>query len=300
MAEKFIFQKAERTKLKLKIGITGPAGSGKSYSALRLASGLSGPNGKIALVNTEKNRGEIYSTEFDYDMINLSPPFSPERFNATIDAAIEAGYEVLIIDSASHEWMGEGGILDMSNKMEGNSFANWGKLTPRHDAFIDKITSSDVHIIVCMRGKDEYVLEENDRGKQVPKKIGLGSRQRDGFEYEFHVAWNLSMEHIATSVKDNSKLFDGQYKILTEEDGEALKNWATSGKDIIEIKANNLKKVLSDINSCTSEESLKKVLGNLKKDSLTELGKKQAREAYDTKLATFSKKEIKETNKETN
>ncbi len=300
MAEKFIFQKAERTKLKLKIGITGPAGSGKSYSALRLASGLSGPNGKIALVNTEKNRGEIYSTEFDYDMINLSPPFSPERFNATIDAAIEAGYEVLIIDSASHEWMGEGGILDMSNKMEGNSFANWGKLTPRHDAFIDKITSSDVHIIVCMRGKDEYVLEENDRGKQVPKKIGLGSRQRDGFEYEFHVAWNLSMEHIATSVKDNSKLFDGQSIILTEEDGEALKNWATSGKDIIEIKANNLKKVLSDINSCTSEESLKKVLGNLKKDSLTELGKKQAREAYDTKLATFSKKEIKETNKETN
>lgn len=228
----FTFQKAERKKVKLKIGITGPSGSGKSYSALRLARGIAGKAGRVALINTERNRGEIYATEFEYDMLDLVPPFSPERFIQALDAALAGGYDVVIIDSASHEWIGEGGILHMADKMQGNSFANWAKLTPRHDAFIDRITSSDVHVIVCMRGKDEYVLEEDEKGKQVPRKIGLGSRQRDGFEYEFHVAFNLDMQHTATVAKDNSHLFDGTYKMLTEEDGVALIAWATSGRDV--------------------------------------------------------------------
>jgi GTPase SAR1 family protein len=227
----FEFKRAERKKLKLKIGLTGPAGSGKSYTALRLATGLSGNGGKIALLNTERNRGEIYATEFEYDILELQPPYKPERFIEAIDAAVEGGYDVLILDSASHEWIGEGGVLDMNRKMQGNSFANWAQLTPRHDAFIDKVTSSDIHTIVCMRGKDDYVLEEDEKGKKVPKKIGLGPQQRDGFEYEFHIAFNLDMQHIATAVKDNSHIFDGTYKVLTEEDGKAILEWATSGKE---------------------------------------------------------------------
>lgn len=283
----FTFQRAERKKLKLKIGLTGPSGSGKSYSALRLARGLIGPNGKIAFINTERNRGEIYATEFKYDLLELSAPYSPERFMEAIDAAIENKYDIVIIDSASHEWIGEGGILDMSSKMQGNSFANWGKLTPRHDAFIDKITSSDIHTIVCMRGKDEYVLEADEKGRQVPKKIGLGSKQRDGFEYEFHVAWNLSMEHIANSVKDNSHLFDGRFKQLTEEDGEALKEWATSGKDVTELQNDKFKIVVEQIENANSESILKEILTNLKKNDLSDENKKLAREAYNKKLEQF-------------
>lgn len=226
----FTFQKAVRRKLKLKIGITGPAGSGKSYTALRLARGLLGENGKIALINTERNRGEIYAPDFAYDILNLDPPYTPERFNQALDAAEQLGYQVVIIDSASHEWIGTGGILDCNKKMEGNVFANWAKLTPRHTSFIDKIVGANVHVIVTTRGKDEYVLEQDENGKQIPKKVGLGPQQRGGFEYEFHIAFNLDMQHTATAVKDNTRLFDGIYKQLTEEDGTKLAEWAESGE----------------------------------------------------------------------
>lgn len=270
----FTFRKAERKKIKLKIGLTGPAGSGKTYTALRLARGMAGDGGKIAMINTEKNRGEIYATEFEYDILNLEPPYSPERFIEAIDSACESGYSVLILDSASHEWIGLGGVLDMNKKMQGNSFANWAKLTPRHDAFIDKITSSDVHMIVAMRGKDEYVMEEDDKGKQVPKKVGLGPQQRDGFEYEFHVAFNLDMQHVASSVKDNSHFFDGTYKVLTEEDGERLLAWAESGIDSPEYALKNeIRKLLRSGRgqfTTEQEEYLTRVLESSSESKLEE------------------------------
>lgn len=223
------YTKAQRRSTYLKIGLFGPSGSGKSYSALKLASGIAQTVGsRIALLNTETNRGEIYADSFDYDMMEMAPPYSPEAYIIAINDAIDSGYKVLVIDSTSHEWIGEGGILNEKEKMSGNDFANWGKLTPRHDAFINKIVSSPIHTIVTMRGKDKYVMEDKN-GKSVPQKVGMGTKQRDGFEYEFHVAWLLNMDHYAEISKDIDGMFGSNLHMLSEDDGIKLAKWATGG-----------------------------------------------------------------------
>lgn len=227
----FTFSRARRQKLKLRIALTGPSGSGKTYSALRLATGLTGGGpGKIAMIDTENRRGDYYADEFEYDTLNLEPPYTPERYVEAIHAAEAAGYEAVIVDSASHEWMGPGGILDIKDKMPGaNDYTKWATLTPRHDAFIQALIGSTAHIIVCLRGKDQYVLETNEKGKQAPRKVGMGAQQREGLEYECTVAFLLDQSHIANATKDNTRLFDGRWEQLTEEDGRRLAAWADQG-----------------------------------------------------------------------
>jgi len=226
MAE-LTFVKAERKKVKLRVGIIGPSGSGKTFTALRLAKGI---GGKTALIDTEHRRSEYYAPEFAFDVLHMEPPFTPERFNKAIEAAALAGYEIAIIDSASHEWAGRGGILEAHNAMDGNSYTNWGKVTPRHNSFVEKINYSPMHIILTIRGKDLYVLEENDKGKQVPKKVGMGGEQRPGFEYELTCSFMLDVHsHVATVEKDNTHIFEGRYELLTEEHGKQLLAWAQSG-----------------------------------------------------------------------
>lgn len=219
-------KKAIRKKTALKIALIGPSGAGKTFTALRLATGI---GGKICLVNTEGDRGYLYSNEFDYDIIDLTPPFKPELYIEAITYCEKEGYSIIILDSASHEWSGRGGILEEHDKMPGNSYTNWAKLTPRHNAFLDAQLYSPVHIISCLRGKDQYVLEEKN-GKQVPKKVGLGAEQRPGFEYECQLTLNIDQEsHIATATKDNTHLFENKYDTLTEEHGRLLKEWAELG-----------------------------------------------------------------------
>ncbi len=219
-------KKAVRQQVKLKIALIGPSGSGKTYSALRLATGL---GGRILLLNTEGDRGYLYADEFEYDIADLEPPFTPERFIEGIEYAENEGYNVLIIDSGSHEWSGRGGMLEVHDAMPGNSYANWAKINPRHNAFIDKQLYSKCHIINCLRGKDQYVLEEKN-GKQAPKKVGMGPEQRANYEYEFTTTFMIDQEtHVATQMKDNTHLFEGKYEKLTEEHGKLLKQWAESG-----------------------------------------------------------------------
>ncbi|CDX01263.1 AAA ATPase [Desulfitobacterium hafniense] len=219
-------KKAVRQQVKLKIALIGPSGSGKTYSALRLATGL---GGRILLLNTEGDRGYLYADEFEYDIADLEPPFTPERFIEGIECAENEGYNVLIIDSGSHEWSGRGGMLEVHDAMPGNSYTNWAKINPRHNAFIDKQLYSKCHIINCLRGKDQYVLEEKN-GKQAPKKVGMGPEQRANYEYEFTTTFMIDQEtHVATQMKDNTHLFEGKYEKLTEEHGKLLKQWAESG-----------------------------------------------------------------------
>jgi len=229
----FQFTKAKREQVHIKTAIIGPSGSGKTYSALRLATGISD---NIALVDTEAPRGKYYADEFDYAYSRFDPPYSPERYIEAIEAAIDAGIEVLILDSISHEWEGEGGILRMHDNMQGNKFARWGKLTPRHNAFVSKVLESEIHIIATIRGKDQYVMEEQDKGGKtmtVPKKVGMGGVQRDNIEYEYTVTFMLDQQtNAATATKDNTHIFEGQYEKLTEEHGKQLLEWATSGEKI--------------------------------------------------------------------
>ena len=223
------FQRAVREKLWVKIMIGGPSGSGKSYSALRLAKGLAEACGSdIAVVDTENGRIRYYADEFQFDDMQLAAPFTPEKYIDAIDTAVDNGYKVLILDSSSHEW---NWCLETHDKMPGNSYTNWGKITPRHDAFMEKILQAPCHIICTARGKDVYTLEEKN-GKQTPKKVGVGIKQREDTEYNYTVTFNLDQEtHIATATKDNTHLFEGRYEKLTEKDGANIYKWANSGND---------------------------------------------------------------------
>jgi len=226
----FIIEKAKKEKLPIKVLISGPSGSGKTYTALRLATGLlSKTGGKIALIDTEGERGKLYGNEFNYFRIPFSEPYTPERYIEAIDFAKKEGATIIIIDSLSHEWTY---LNELVNNMPGNSFQNWGIVKPRHFKMRDKINKEDIHIIATGRGKDEYVMELNEKGKQQPKKVGVGVQQEKDTEYEYMVTFNLSQNtHVANVMKDNTHLFEGRYDVLTEKDGQALYDWANSGEE---------------------------------------------------------------------
>lgn len=222
------FQKAKKEQIWAKILLNAPSGGGKTYSALRLATGIAKKCGsRVAAIDTENGRIRYYAEEFDFDDMQLSEPYSPEKYMTAIDEAVKAGYKVLVIDSLTHEW---NFCLDLVNNMPGtNSYTKWKTVTPRHDAFKEKILQSPIYIIATVRGKDEYVLEDSN-GKKVPKKVGLGYSQRDGLEFDYTVTLNLDQNtHRFSATKDNTHLFEDRYDILTEEDGEAIYNWANSG-----------------------------------------------------------------------
>lgn len=218
-----VFVKAERKQSKARVALAGPSGSGKSYSALQLTKGLV-PGGKIAAIDTENGSLSLYSDVVDFDVCELTD-YSPEGYIRTIHEAEKAGYDALIIDSLSHEWLH---LLNEHEKMPGNSFANWGKITPRHQALIAAMVESPCHIIATMRSKTAYIQAEKN-GKTEIQKAGMAPQQRDGMEYEFTVTFDLDNRHIASCDKDRSRLFDGKHEVLTEEHGKRLREWLDGG-----------------------------------------------------------------------
>lgn len=226
------FEKATRKKAKLRLALTGPSGSGKTYSALLIAKGI---GGKIAVVDTEKGSASLYSDIADFDVLELEPPFSPERFIEAINAAEQAGYDCIVIDSITHEWGGVGGCLELVDtiakaKFRGNSWPAWSEINPRHRLFLDAILRTNMHVIATMRSKTETAqVEENGRKKVA--KLGMKSEQRDGVEYEFTTVLDLVHEsHHANATKDRTKLFsNADPVILSEETGKKLLKWLESG-----------------------------------------------------------------------
>ena len=232
------FQKAQRKQAKLRLALAGPSGSGKTYSALLIAQGLA-PNGRIALIDTERGSGELYSHLADYDIATLTPPYTPDRYIALIREAEQAGYDVLIIDSLSHAWSGQGGVLDMHEKAataaKGNNWAAWREVTPAHNALVDAMIGANLHIIATLRTKTAYDVTD-DNGKKKPVKVGLAPVQREGMEYEFTLLFDLSVDsHLATAAKDRTSLFDGQHFTPSPETGAKLREWLDSGVDPVEV-----------------------------------------------------------------
>ena len=184
-----MFKKAVKSESKLRLAIAGPSGSGKTYTALALATALGGP---VAVVDTEHGSAAKYADLFEFDTLNMEPPFHPRRFVEAIQDAAKAGYKVVVLDSLTHAWNGTGGMLDIveeiAKRMKSpNSFAAWKDATPVQNALIDAILHAPIHVIATMRSKQEYILQDNGRGQQVPRKVGMAPQQRDGFEYEFDV-----------------------------------------------------------------------------------------------------------------
>lgn len=232
------FRKAERRKAKLRLGITGTAGSGKTYGALLIAQGL---GDKTVLIDTENGSGDLYAASFNYDIGQIQAPYTVQKYLNAIHDAEKAGYEIIIIDSLSHAWAGEGGLLDMQGKItdssrSGNSWAAWRQVTPLHNKLIEAMLNSPCHIIATMRSKTEYIQTENEQGKKEIKKVGLAPIQREGMDYEFGVVFDLGINHMATVSKDRTSLFDGKVFTLSEETGQTLKTWLETGIDVQERK----------------------------------------------------------------
>jgi hypothetical protein len=225
-------RKAQRRKAKLRLALIGPSGSGKTMSALKLAFGI---GGKVGIIDTENGSADLYASLGDYDVITLEKPYTVGKYREAITAFENGGYDTIIVDSLSHAWAGAGGLLDkqgqIANRPGTNSYAAWREVTPDHNALVEALLSSRCHIIVTMRVKTEYVLETNDRGKQVPRKVGLAPVQRDGVEYEFTVVMDIDIDHKAAASKDRTTLFDGWRDTITEGTGRQLLQWLESGAD---------------------------------------------------------------------
>lgn len=218
------FHKAERKKGKLRLAIAGPVGAGKTYSALLIAFGI---GGRIAMIDTERGSGELYDHLGLYDACTIDAPFEPKKYVEAILAAEEQGYGTIIIDSLSHAWSGQGGLLDTQGRIAdktGNSWSAWRQVTPKHNELVDTMLQSKCHIIATMRSKMEYTQVEENGKKQV-KKLGMGPIQRDGMEYEFTVFMDLDHSHTACTTKDRTMLFDSKYFVPGMETGKLLLNW---------------------------------------------------------------------------
>lgn len=227
-----MFKKASRKRIKLKTAITGPAGSGKTTSSIRLARGLAGPNGKVALIDTENGSASLYSDRYDFDVCEIAPPFDHQKFFEAITAAVDAGYDVVIIDSASHFWEG---ILEFKDKLDrrgGNSFMNWNEAGRQFKGILNAVLQSPVHVICCLRSKVDYVIEQDGKGKATPKKVGLAPIMRDGVEYEFTTVFDIDLAHHAATSKDRTGLFTDKIFQITEETGQKLAKWLDSAGSV--------------------------------------------------------------------
>jgi AAA domain len=240
-------QKASRKKAKIKMCLNGPSGSGKTYSSLLIANGLCNDWSKIAVIDSENHSSELYSHLGDYNVLQLSAPYTPEKYVQAIESCGQAGMHVIIIDSISHEWEY---ILEAHASLPGNSFTNWQKIGLRHKAFIQAILGSKAHIIATTRTKQDYVLNERN-GKMVPEKVGLKSIQREGLDYEFTLVFDLNMKNSATASKDRTGLFFGKpEQKLSIDTGRDIYNWCNAGVDIAPSAISTL------IHSCNTIDEL--------------------------------------------
>ena len=223
------FKKAVKAEAKLRLAIAGPSGSGKTYTSLAIASALGGP---IAVVDTEHGSASKYADLFEFDVLELEPPFHPERYMTAIREAANAGYKVVILDSLSHAWSGTGGLLDVVNEATKRSASKnaytegWSKGTPIQNQLTDAIVRADLHIIATMRSKAEYVMEAGSNGKVHPKKVGLAPIQKDGMEYEFDIVLTMNQENEAIVEKTRCPELSG--RVLTKPGSDIaiiLKEW---------------------------------------------------------------------------
>lgn len=220
-----LFKKAKRSRSYLKIGVAGVSGSGKTYGALLIAKGLLGGNlEKCVVIDTENGSANLYDNLGGYSVVDFQPPFHPERYAKIIGMSAEQGFEVIVIDSMSQEWEGEGGCLDLQTKF-GGKFQDWARVTPLHKHFIDSILQVKAHVICCTRKKSDYAIEQSN-GKTKVMKVGMKDIQRDGMDYEYSVAFDVNTDHIAISTKDRTGLFPNtQPFTISEQTGKTLKEW---------------------------------------------------------------------------
>ena len=287
------FHRAERKKAKLRLAIDGPSGSGKTYSSLVVARGLVGPQGRIAVIDTEEGSASLYSDLTPFDVCELAPPFDPRRYIEAIHDAERGGYDCIIIDSLSHAWSGQGGILEMKDK-RGKDWSAWREVTPIHNALVDAMLRCPCHIIATIRTKVAWETESytDSRGnmKHKPVKVGTKPEQREGLEYEFTVVLDVEVEsHVARTSKDRTQLFDGVVDVLTVETGQRIRAWLEGGVTPV----NPMRKVVDDLiaDMPLGDAAYLREWGEEHKAAIQALGAqgmKEIRDAYMERLADIA------------
>lgn len=250
------FKKAKRSLARLKIGMTGASGSGKTLSSLLMAYGLIKAEHpeysdaecweKICIIDTENSSGSLYVNTSvgqwrtgEYNTIVLEPPYEASKYIDAIHVAEQNDQQVIIIDSLTHAWSGEGGALDKQGKIAartGNSYTAWRDITPEHNRLVDAMLQSKAHIIADIRAKTDYAQVKDERGKTKVQNVGLAPVFRDGIEYEFTVCFMLDSDHIAEATKDRTALFDGKFFTITPDTGRDLYRWLDEGGPIRDEK----------------------------------------------------------------
>ncbi|WP_300021761.1 AAA family ATPase [uncultured Maribacter sp.] len=243
-------QTAQRSQVKLRLGLSGASGFGKTYSALLLAHGITNDWTKIAIIDTENNSASLYSELGNYNVISFSEPYNPERYIKAIKTCEDAQIEVIIVDSITHEWQGTGGCLHIHEQL-GGRFQDWAKVSPRHQAFIDAILQSKAHVITTVRSKIDYSMDSSSNGKTKVVKHGLKSITREGFEYELTVNFELINEnHMAKASKDRTGLFMNKPEfIINSSTGRKLMQWCNQGLSVDQAR--------KEIEVCTTLEGLR-------------------------------------------
>lgn len=239
-------QKATRKKAKIRLGVSGPSGCGKTFSALLIAYGICEDWNKIALIDSESGSGHLYADMGPYNVYALDPDYTPENYIKAIHYCENAGMQVIIIDSASHEWSGKGGCIEANDllaktKYKGNTWSAWNETTPRHQSFIDSILQSKCHIITTTRSKVDTIMTDD---KKV-KKVGTKDIQREGFEYELTIMIELDKDgHFAITSKDRTGLFiDKPAFVPSVETGKLIRQWCDSGVDIEAELADGIQRI---------------------------------------------------------
>ena len=236
----FMFTPAVREQAKARIALAGPPGSGKTYTSLALATAM---GNRVAVIDTEHGSASKYATGkdgsgFTFDSLALTR-FEPRDLVGALAAASQAGYPVVVIDSLSHFWSGVGGMIEQADnaarRYNGNTFAGWKDARPMERELIEAMLAYPGHLIATMRSKTEYVIEENDRGRKTPRKVGTKLEQREGIEYEFDVVGDLDIENTLVVSKSRCPALSGAVVSRPgAEFAERVTEWLSSGAEVPE------------------------------------------------------------------
>jgi hypothetical protein len=277
---------AERKKVKIRMSLASPTGFGKTMGALLIAYGMTEDWSKIAVIDTENESASFYSDHTvpganglkigKFQTLSLTPPFSPERYTEAIKICEDAGIEVIIIDSITHVWKGQGGLLESNNQL-GGRYQDWAKTTPRYQRWLDGILQSKCHVITTNRKKQAYSMTQ-DGGKTKVEKQGMEDEIRDGYDYEMTVAFELvNDKHLANTSKDRTGLFMGTPEfVITPEVGKRILNWCNAGNDAPE------RNILAEIKACNDMLSLTAIWNSLNKEQKAEF--KDAKDYVKTQI----------------
>lgn len=280
-----MFKPATKKQAKARVTMNGPAGSGKTLTSLKMARALVGPQGRIALVDTEHGSAALYSPVIPFDSVELDE-FSIKTYLATIQAA--KGYDALVIDSLSHAWNGKGGALEQVDKMGGSKFSNgWKAVTPLQQELVEAILSFPGHVIATMRTKTAYeVVKDEHTGKMAPKRIGMAPVQRDGMEYEFGFMFDMDLSGAITVAK--SRCLGAVYQVgevVSRDDMDKrmvkLVEWLNDGAEVSAVD-----QLGSEIRTAISREVLQGLVPRL--SALPEADRGALRDLYQRRLVELT------------